>query len=377
MNQRFDVGTLKNVQKTPQGGFRVDAALTRTGIFKYTQHDGSVVNELRPGEEVFAAESLATLPDAPVTVGHPGDSVSPDNHNEHAQGHVRDVRKDGELLAANVVIQGRRAIQAIEGGIREVSCGYTCRIDETPGVLPSGERYDRVQRGIRYNHVALVDEGRAGPQVRLRLDSDGNQNATKENTMKVERIDGVEYEIGTPAHAHAVKQHDEKLAARASELAKQSAELTKQTARADAAEADKAKIATQVAELSNPARLDAAVTARATLLEQARGILGAECKLDGKSEGEIKAEIVAKVYPTLKLDASDAVRTATLFEAAILSADKRIDAATSSVLAALVPAASVPGAPVKPTDIADRARLDMLERSRNEWRQPLATSVAK
>jgi 8-oxo-dGTP pyrophosphatase MutT (NUDIX family) len=47
---------------------------------------------------------------------------------------------------------------------REISCGYLYDPDMTPGVF-HGEKYDGVMRNIRGNHVAIVEEGRAGPDV--------------------------------------------------------------------------------------------------------------------------------------------------------------------------------------------------------------------
>jgi hypothetical protein len=46
----------------------------------------------------------------------------------------------------------------------ELSCAYHYRPDMTPGTY-EGEDYDGVMRDIRFNHVALVEEGRAGPDV--------------------------------------------------------------------------------------------------------------------------------------------------------------------------------------------------------------------
>lgn len=178
---RYDAGALGNAEKTPQGGYRIPAYLTRTGVFHYDDGKGGTIAEYRPSEEVFKADSMATLPDAPVTVGHPG-LLTPDNHSVHSVGHVRDARQDGDRIAATIVVQGRKAIKAIEKGTRQVSCGYTCRTDEVSGVSPEGIPYQRVQRNIQYNHAALVDSGRAGPDVRLRLDSSGNQSVSYQPT---------------------------------------------------------------------------------------------------------------------------------------------------------------------------------------------------
>lgn len=47
---------------------------------------------------------------------------------------------------------------------KELSCAYGYRADMTPGVY-EGVAYDGVMRDIRGNHVALVEVGRAGPDV--------------------------------------------------------------------------------------------------------------------------------------------------------------------------------------------------------------------
>src|SRR5678816_1356476 len=68
---RFDVGVIGKLEKTPTGGVRVPARVTRTGVFPYMRADGSIQREYRPASEVFKADSLASLADAAVTVEHP------------------------------------------------------------------------------------------------------------------------------------------------------------------------------------------------------------------------------------------------------------------------------------------------------------------
>lgn len=48
---------------------------------------------------------------------------------------------------------------------RQLSCGYGYRPDMTPGVTPDGVAYDGVMRHIIGNHVTIVRDGRAGPDV--------------------------------------------------------------------------------------------------------------------------------------------------------------------------------------------------------------------
>lgn len=56
-------------------------------------------------------------------------------------------------------------IEAVKNGTcREISCAYQYDPDFTPGVFDDTP-YDFVMRNIRGNHVAIVEEGRAGPDV--------------------------------------------------------------------------------------------------------------------------------------------------------------------------------------------------------------------
>ncbi|GGN49387.1 hypothetical protein GCM10011349_19980 [Novosphingobium indicum] len=73
---------------------------------------------------------------------------------------------DGEYLSNSLVVWCGEHQEAIETRRqRELSCGYRYRADMTPGVTEEGLRYDGVMREIIGNHVALVIEGRAGPDV--------------------------------------------------------------------------------------------------------------------------------------------------------------------------------------------------------------------
>lgn len=172
---RLDAGTVASVKRTPQGGLRVDARLTRVGVLEYRRADGSVRRELRHPDEVFRADSLESLRGAPVTDLHPSEMVRTDTFASLARGHVGDdVRSDGNrFVAATLYVQDARLVEMVErGDRREISCGYTCDFDPAPGEW-NGQRYDGVQRNIVYNHAALGprDWGRAGSEVSIRMDA--------------------------------------------------------------------------------------------------------------------------------------------------------------------------------------------------------------
>lgn len=76
-----------------------------------------------------------------------------------------DAAFDGTYLTNSLIFWSLEGIDLVESGKqRELSCGYHYDPDMTPGTF-NGEAYDGVMRNIRGNHVALVEEGRAGPDV--------------------------------------------------------------------------------------------------------------------------------------------------------------------------------------------------------------------
>lgn len=80
---------------------------------------------------------------------------------------------EAPYLKNSLVVWDQEAIDAIqtadqdpadEDGAKELSCAYRYVADMTPGTY-QGLRYDGIMREIVFNHVALVPEGRAGPDV--------------------------------------------------------------------------------------------------------------------------------------------------------------------------------------------------------------------
>ncbi len=369
MALRFDTGTVSKPTKTPQGFLRADATPTRCGVFTYRLGDGTVRRELRHPDEVFKADSLATLDNAPLTDEHPSGAVTADNAKGLTVGHTCErARQDGEHVRTSVLVTDAATIGKVEGKgskpKRELSCGYNCDLDFEPGEY-NGEQYDAVQKNIVYNHVALVTKGRAGPSATIRLDaadgvivedSDEDPQPTaaprraKEKTVKI-TIDGVEYDTNTEAFAQAYAKQD----------ASMREQISKLQARADSAEADykKAQEAAQVA--SDPKRIDEAVNERLALVKSAEK---AGVKCDGLSADEIKKAVVAKLQPTLKLDGKDAAYIATAFDIAI-----------SAPAAQDKPAAPAPRVVVVNQDQnqdgepdAEAARQKAIEASKNRWK---------
>lgn len=72
---------------------------------------------------------------------------------------------DEPYLRNSLVVWESGAILGIDSDVqRQLSAAYAYDADMTPGQY-GGVKYDGVMRNIRGNHVALVEEGRAGPDV--------------------------------------------------------------------------------------------------------------------------------------------------------------------------------------------------------------------
>ena len=139
----------------------------------------------RDPKEVFSAATIASFEGKPFTLTHPDQLLDPDNVHRHAMGHVQNIRRGDEALSngdwpmlADVIVTSREAIDAIERGERELSCGYTYRL------VQEGRRFD--QREILGNHVALVQRGRAGSEARINDAAPEIEVAPKETPVRIQ-----------------------------------------------------------------------------------------------------------------------------------------------------------------------------------------------
>lgn len=146
--------------------------IARTGMMQYgtgetpleTGDDG-IVEITRAPEEVFRPQTIASFEGKAVTIAHPREFVSSGNWTQLAKGVVQNVRRgtddQADSLIADLLITDKVAISLVKNGLREVSCGYEAEYTQT------GEGQG-VQTNIIGNHVALVDEGRAGSQYAIK-----------------------------------------------------------------------------------------------------------------------------------------------------------------------------------------------------------------
>lgn len=213
------------------GYLNINARIARSGIQEYYAAEfwphafndrewDDVIRVYRPPEEVFSDEALASFRLIPVTNDHPFDDVTASNWREHSVGTTHgDVERDGDLVKTQLLISDAAAVNDVQRGKRELSSGYTNRVEIISGATPIGEAYDAISREIRGNHVAIVDKGRAGSEVRAgdarkspaliaRLkDSFVNKTAVTPKSTKDEKpmslrkitVDGFEIEVNDAA----------------------------------------------------------------------------------------------------------------------------------------------------------------------------------
>ena len=184
---RIDRIKLGKVTKTAEGYLKGNAIVTRTGVFKYQNLDGTTRYELRHPEDVLIPESLETLKSLPITHDHPTSLVTAENASHLSVGMTGEtIKVEDEYVGVSLNITHKDAIAAINNGKQELSAGY--RVDLIPEVGQyNGEHYTHRQTNINYNHLAIVDKARAGAMARLNLDGAFVQceEITKNKTKEV------------------------------------------------------------------------------------------------------------------------------------------------------------------------------------------------
>jgi hypothetical protein len=179
--------------------------ISKVGVFEYSGKQindelepDKIYNVYRPQEELESEECIESFRLVPLIDDHEmlGDEdlgfTSPEKKG--VQGVIgEDVFfKDGYLLG-NLKIFSESLKKLIDSGKKDLSIGYRCKYEIIDGNY-DGVHYDAIQREIRGNHIALVDEGRSGRDVsvldhfKFTVDSAGLKMADMSNETKDEEI---------------------------------------------------------------------------------------------------------------------------------------------------------------------------------------------
>lgn len=315
----------QKLHRTPEGYLQGCIRVSCAGVFRYLGEDGKTLDRvLRPESEVGDIDSVLSANSKPVTLRHPNENVDIDNIAKYEVGFTgTDAYFDGIDLWVTVTITDKKAIDAIESGkVGAVSMGYdvaSVEVNEDPLNNWRGTEYNKIQHGIRYNHLALVYAGRAGESVEItvgdsiddifNINKTGAKSSAKDSAMKKLIIDNAAYEVDEAvldAYNGLQKQLNDSAEAHKSELASVTAakdELSKKlvtvTAERDTAQAELKTIKEQKMDEQAIAKK---VDEKIALVEKAKAY-GCEVKSED-SALDIKKAVISKAFGD-KMDLTD------------------------------------------------------------------------
>jgi hypothetical protein len=383
---------LDKAERTPEGYIRATIPVTRTGVFPYRNDDGTLRLELRHPEDVFDAASLESLKLCPVQVEHRA-MLDASNIDRYKVGHLGEsVQVDGNFVRIPVVVDGAAGIAAVDGGKKEVSCGYELDVETAPaGAMWDGKAYTHRQRNIRYNHLAITDRARLGPELRLDSETafavENDSTSTTEPSMnKKIHVDGVEYEAPAQvvialekANGRADTAEGELVKVRkdaATAATQATAALDAEKGKLAASDADKKKAEDALAALEKdiPTRAAAIAKDRADLIVVAEQILPENTKFDSMDNAAIRSEIIKVKYPDIKLDGKSADFVEGLFVSAKAGLKSTgTDAAAANRAASAETLSGVHKDSEGKEVNADTAREAMVKRNREAYKTANAT----
>jgi len=401
--------------------------MTRAGILEYAdkKYPGGIRRELRPESEVFDSRSMESAANLPITHDHPPKMLTAATAKPYMVGATGDrVTRDDNFLKGKVMVANAPTIAKMDSGDNDVSLGYVCIVDETPGVDPKYGRYDAVQRNIRYNHLAVAigkgDARATGSSVRMdsRELSDTEFDAAVADILLTQRGDaakqfGVATSVGGRFDARVTfkgvaAMADEKLmeSMRALEAGLKAAELERDQhkERADSVtrerdiatgklgtierERDEAKAALAAHSTSVEsatvakereradkaeqlvARFDSTrdmlVRQRAALLNTGTIVMGPEFRMDDLSDRDIKVQVVKRLDSSAEVgkDVAEGVIEG-MFQA--LTAGHLKNARSMARISEAARAGDVDAASTTRTDSLDEKR----KHNREAWKRPL------
>lgn len=145
-----------------------------------------VYNVYRPEEELKKADTIQSLNGVPLQLEHHDDTAERPAQYTRIGATGTDAVFEFPYLSNSLHFFNQKAIDLIESGEKcELSIGYDCEIHKEAGEF-EGVPYDFVQRNIKIQHVALVECGRAGADVKV---SDSKEIILNSEKTEVKQMD--------------------------------------------------------------------------------------------------------------------------------------------------------------------------------------------
>lgn len=316
--------------------------IARTGMQEYRGREvgldtDEIIEVWRPESEVFDPAAMASFEGKPVTNDHPTELVTPDNVARYEMGHIQNVRRGSgefaDFLLGDLHIHDAELINAVRNGKRQISCGYECEYIEEDGKL--------YQSHIRGNHVAVVDEGRAGAKAAIMDSIKTNQPEKAERTRRMSKKSSILKLFGLAASGKSEEELtklaldtadalEEQAEVKAEETAPVATDLTPAEEKpAELTETEQAKVETEVKDQDPLEEIRDMFKALVSLLTPKAEPEKAEVEVETKEDIDSAIEKLdvtgeeAAVVPAEEMDACGGVKDAALGAAAqkmILSA---------------------------------------------------------
>ena len=135
----------------------------------------------RSAEELSKPETVESVNGIPIQLMHHMDYADAPAKATRVGSTGTDAAFHDPYLTNSLHIQDKKAIDRInDGSMRELSLAYRYKPIFTAGVSPDGEKYDFLMTDISANHLALVDEGRAGHEVLVYDSKEGEKSMAEE-----------------------------------------------------------------------------------------------------------------------------------------------------------------------------------------------------
>lgn len=180
--------------------------ISKVGIFPYLGR--SISDECEPDKIYYVYRSADTLAKSVPTWDNPPKPFINDHEmlgegfskidDRPVQGVIHNPVFEDDVLYADISVYSESLKDKIENGKKELSLGYFCKYRKEKGIY-KGQAYDYVQEDMVGNHIALVDNGRCGSEVRVfdhkctmdSLDLIGSFDSEENEELKKNASDGI------------------------------------------------------------------------------------------------------------------------------------------------------------------------------------------
>lgn len=147
-----------------------DNKIAKAGVFDYLGREISdslpeteIYKVYRPWEEL--EKSAKDFEGMPLKYGH--EWVQPEKRDIKIGAVSGEVKLEEPYLIADIKIYDKGAIEEItQKGVVDLSPGYKAYYKKEVGEY-NGEKYEFMQQDIKYNHLAVVENGRSGKDVKI------------------------------------------------------------------------------------------------------------------------------------------------------------------------------------------------------------------